>query len=218
MTRDVFHMKMLIIDDHALFRAGLSHILNELEENINILEASNYESAFKLVSDNSDLDLVLLDLNMPGKDGFSALDTFSKEYPAMPIVILSASIQQSNVRRALDTGAMGYIPKDTPSHVMLNALRLILDGGIYVPTCMAQQNNDELNLNNSNAHNLTPRQLEVLAMVVQGNSNKVIAARLELAEATVKMHVTAILKCFGVSNRTQAAMAAEKFGLNLSLA
>lgn len=211
-------MKMLIIDDHALFRAGLSHILNELEENINILEASNYESAFKLVSDNSDLDLVLLDLNMPGKDGFSALDTFSKEYPAMPIVILSASIQQSNVRRALDTGAMGYIPKDTPSHVMLNALRLILDGGIYVPTCMAQQNNDELNLNNSNAHNLTPRQLEVLAMVVQGNSNKVIAARLELAEATVKMHVTAILKCFGVSNRTQAAMAAEKFGLNLSLA
>ncbi len=209
---------MLIVDDHALFRAGLSHVLNELEDNISILEASNCESAFEQVSTNPDLDLVLLDLNMPGKDGFTALDTFSKEYPAMPIVILSASIQRSNIQRALDAGAMGYIPKDTTSTVMLNALHLILAGGVYVPPNMAQQSNDEVSLNSSNAHNLTPRQLEVLTMVVQGNSNKVIAARLELAETTVKMHVTAILRCLGVSNRTQAAMAAEKLGLNLSLA
>ena len=211
-------MKMLIVDDHALFREGLSHVLNELEEQVDILHASNYDSAFQQVSENPDLDLVLLDLNMPGKDGFSALDTFSKDYPAMPIVILSASIQRSNIQRALDAGAMGYIPKDTTSSVMLNALRLILSGGVYVPPSMAQQSNDETNLNSGSAHNLTPRQLEVLTMVVQGNSNKVIAARLELAEATVKMHVTAILRTLGVTNRTQAAMAAEKLGLNLSLA
>ena len=210
-------MKMLIVDDHALFRAGLSHVLNELEENINILEASNCESAFEQVTANPDLDLVLLDLNMPDKDGFTALDTFSKEYPAMPIVILSASIQRSNIQRALDAGAMGYIPKDTTSSVMLNALRLILSGGVYLPPSMAQQAIDNVNFNGSNAHNLTPRQLEVLTMVVQGNSNKVIAARLELAEATVKMHVTAILKSLGVNNRTQAAMKAEQLGLNFSL-
>lgn len=210
-------MKILIVDDHALFRAGLGYVLNELEEDINILEASNYESAFEQVSANPDLDLVLLDLNMPGKDGFTALDTFSKEYPAMTIVILSASIQRSNIQRALDAGAIGYIPKDTSSSVMLNALRLILSGGVYLPPSMAQQSNDELNLNSNSAHNLTQRQLEVLTMVVQGNSNKVIAARLELAETTVKMHVTGILRCLGVSNRTQAAMVAEKLGLNLSL-
>lgn len=210
-------MKILIVDDHALFRAGLGYVLSELEEDINILEASNYDSAFKHVSENSDLELVLLDLNMPGKDGFTALDAFSKDYPALPVVILSASIQRTYIQRALDAGALGYIPKDTSSSVMLNALRLILAGGVYLPPTAILQNNDELPTRGCIGDNLTPRQLEVLSLLVQGNSNKLIATRLELAEATVKMHVTAIFKGLGVSNRTQAAMAAEKLGLNISL-
>ena len=208
-------MKILIVDDHTLFRQGLCYVLNELEEQIGILEASGLEQAMQHVAANPDLDLVLLDLHMPGEDGFTALDTFAKRYPVMPVVILSASKQYGDIKRALDAGAMGYIPKDTTSTVMLNALRLILSGGIYVPPDMAQQFG--LNQSDSNAPVLTPRQLQVLALLVQGYSNKVIASQLNLAEATVKMHVTSIMKSLGVSNRTQAAMAAEKLGLCISL-
>lgn len=206
-------MKILIVDDHALFREGLYHVLQELNEQVNILDASDYDGALEYVSTNPDLDLILLDLNMPGKDGFTALDTFTKQYPAMPIVILSASNQLGDIQRALNAGAMGFIPKESTSTVMLNALKLILAGGIYVPPTMAEQINQNLNQRESIGNNLTPRQLQVLRMVVQGHSNKVIAAELNISEATIKMHVTSILRSLGVSNRTQAAMAAEKLGL-----
>lgn len=208
-------MKILIVDDHTLFRQGLCYVLNELGEQISILEASGFEQARQQVAANPDLDLVLLDLNMPGEDGFTALDTFTRTYPVMPVVILSASKRHSDIKRALDAGAMGYIPKDTTSTVMLNALRLVLSGGIYVPPDMAQQ--FELKQGVSNAPILTPRQLQVLAQIVQGQSNKVIASELNLAEATVKMHVTSIMKSLGVTNRTQAAMVAEKLGLCVSV-
>lgn len=206
-------MKILIVDDHALFREGLCYVINELDEQVSILEASNYDRALQHVSDNPDLDLVLLDLNMPGKDGFTVLHTFSKQYPALPVVILSASNQRSDMQRALDAGAMGYIPKDTTGAVMLRAIQLVLSGGVYVPPNMADKADSQL-LSTSTV-NMTPRQLDVLAMLVQGHSNKIIAADLELAEATVKMHVTSILKSLGVSNRTKAALAAEKLGLCL---
>ena len=131
----------------------------------------------------------------------------------MPIVILSASNQQSDIQRALNAGAMGYIPKESTSSVMLNALKLILAGGIYVPPTLAKQINQKVNQSDSIGNDLTPRQLQVLKMVIQGHSNKVIAAELNISEATIKMHVTAILRSLGVSNRTQAAMMAEKLGL-----
>jgi len=195
-------MKILIIDDHALFREGLSYVLHKLEEEVKIFEASHYEQALQHISKNTDLDLVLLDLNLPGKDGFAVLDTITNNYPAMPVVIISASDHSRDIKRALDAGAMGYIPKYTTSSVLLNALRLILSGGIYVPP--GKTDNE--------ASVLTPRQLEVLELLIEGCSNKVIASRLELAEATVKMHVTSIFKGLGVSNRTQAAMAAKNSG------
>jgi DNA-binding NarL/FixJ family response regulator len=201
-------MKILIVDDHALFRDGLCHVLHALEDSITILEASNCDLAIQYAAENTDLDLVLLDLNMPGKDGFAALASFTKTYPALPVVILSASSLRSDMQRALDSGAMGYVPKDTTSAVMINALRLILSGGVYLPPEMRQQ--QHLDQNNSNISILTPRQLQVLALLVQGRSNKVIAAEMNLAEATVKMHVTSILKSLGVSNRTQAAISAER--------
>jgi len=209
-------LKILIVDDHALFREGLRHVLNELGEVIEVLEAADFESASTYVSANPDLDLVLLDLNMPGKDGFSALDTITKTYPAMPVVIVSASNRRSDAQRALDSGAMGYIPKESTSKVMLNALRLILAGGIYVPANMIQAEPDATASSKQNTHGLTPRQIEVLALLVQGCSNKEIAIQMQLAEATVKMHVTAILKTLGVNNRTQAAIAVEKLGLDVS--
>lgn len=126
-------MKVLIVDDHALFRDGLCHVLNALDDKACILQAADYASALQQASTHSDLDLVLLDLNMPGKDGFAALATFVKQYPALPIVMLSGSRLHQDIQRALDTGAVGYIPKFTTSIVMLTALRKILSGGTYVP-------------------------------------------------------------------------------------
>jgi len=204
-------MKILVVDDHALFREGLCHVLQGLDDQVTILEASDHDSAIQHLSENPDLDLVLQDLNMPGKDGFMGLDTFSKDYPTIPVVILSASDRRSDIQRALDAGAMGYILKESNSTVMLNALKLVLEGEIYVPQVMAQHSSPEQHDNNT--PDLTPRQLDVLRMMVQGHANKVIAAELDIAEATIKMHVTAIFKCLGVSNRTHAAIVAEKLGI-----
>ena len=209
-------MKILIVDDHALFRGGLCHVLQYLDEQVDVLEASNCDCAMQHVEANPDLDLVLLDLNMPGEDGFKGLHSFSTLYPTIPVVIVSASNRRRDIQRALDTGAMGFIPKESTSSVMLNALQLVLAGSIHLPPSMGQQSNPYSKPTNDTVQTLTPRQLQVLSMVVQGHSNKVIAAQLDIAETTIKMHVTAILKSLGVSNRTQAAMAAEKLGLFLS--
>lgn len=206
-------MKILIVDDHSLFREGVSHLLRELEEGVEILDAPDFDCALQLVANYRDLDLVLLDLNIPGRDGFSALEEFTSKYPVLPVVMLSASIECSDIQKCIDLGAVGYIPKDTSSSVMLNALRLILSGGIYLPPVMinaqAQHSQDET----KKLRHLTKRQLEVLALLSQGRANKQIARDLNLAEVTVKMHVTAIFKLLDVKNRTQAAMAADKLGL-----
>jgi DNA-binding NarL/FixJ family response regulator len=206
-------LKILIIDDHALFREGLSHVLHDLAEDMTVLEAANVERAIQYVAANPDLDLVLLDLNMPGQDGFTALEVFTGQYPALPVVILSASTQRSDIQRCLDLGALGYIPKDTTSTVMLNALQLVLSGGIYTPPNIMQGDETLTTTPAPTHHDLTPRQLQVLSLLVQGCSNKEIARNMVVAEATVKMHITSIFKSLGVSNRTQAAMAAEKLGL-----
>lgn len=208
-------MKILIVDDHSLFREGLCHILASLDKEVIILEASDYDSAMNYTATHPDLDLVLLDLNLPGKDGFAALSNLSDKYPALPVVILSASNQRSDMQRALDSGAMGYIPKETSSSIMLNALQIIMSGGIYIPPNMAQHENLS-DLNKMATHfNLTPRQAEVLALMVDGSSNKKIADELNLTEATVKVHITSIFKAMNVRNRTQAAMAAERHQLNM---
>jgi len=206
-------MKILIVDDHALFREGLCYVLNELDMHACIFQAANYDAALQHVQDTIDIDLVLLDLYMPGKNGFEVLDIFATKYPAMPVVILSASNQTDDIQYALDAGAMGYIPKDTTSTVMLNALRLVLSGGIYVPPTMVQQNHKLMVQQHNNSPVLTPRQTQVLKMLAQGHSNKVIASNMNLAEGTIKMHVTSIMKSLGVSNRTQAVIVAEKLGL-----
>ena len=206
-------MKILIVDDHALFREGLCHVLEALEGDVSILEAADYDRALLRASENPDLDMVLLDLNMPGKDGFAALTTFAELYPALPVVILSANNQRREIQRSLDAGAMGYIPKDTSSTVMLNALRLVFAGGIYVPQAMVEKYVSDSKGIDGNQPAFTARQLQVLELIIQGYSNKDIAHEIALAEGTVKMHVTSILKNLGVNNRTQAAMAAEKMGL-----
>jgi two-component system, NarL family, nitrate/nitrite response regulator NarL len=203
-------VKILLADDHTLFREGMRHVLALLADDVAIVEAGDCVQALRAVEDNSDITLVLLDLHMPGRDGFAALDTLSRDYPVLPIVVLSGSENHADMRRALDNGAMGFIPKSATAPVMLSALRLVLSGGVYVPPALVQTGTGD-----TSAPVLTPRQIEVLVRVIEGKPNKIIAAELDLTEATVKAHVTAVFKALNVTNRTQAARAAERMGLKL---
>ncbi|MEH6569988.1 MAG: response regulator transcription factor [Halioglobus sp.] len=200
-------IKILIVDDHALFREGLCHVLGQLDEQVMTLEAQDCESAFELLGQHTDLDLMLLDLNMPGRNGFSVLDIASQQNPMLPVAILSASRSQSDLERVMASSAMGFIPKDTTSAVMLGALKMILAGGIYTPPAGKF---DQKVADVSPPMLLTVRQKEVLSMMVKGDSNKWIASAMGISESTTKMHVTAIFKSLGVSNRTQAVLAAQK--------
>jgi DNA-binding NarL/FixJ family response regulator len=204
-------MKILIADDHGLFREGLRHVLANLDQAAEVFEAFDFESTLALVSQPLDVDIVLLDLNLPGADGFSVLRALGERYPALPVVIVSASESHTDIQQALSDGALGFIPKSSTSDIMLNALRLVLAGGIYVPPNYL--NYQQLTEDSAKTHSLTARQIEVLQMIVEGKANKLIASDLGLAESTVKMHISAIFKTLGVTNRTQAALSAEKLGL-----
>jgi DNA-binding NarL/FixJ family response regulator len=204
-------VKILLADDHTLFREGMRHVLALLADDMEIVEAGDYAQALRAAEDNDDIALVLLDLHMPGRDGFAALDTLSRGYPVLPIVVLSGSENHADMRRALDNGAMGFIPKSATAPVMLSALRLVLSGGVYVPPALVQSRTIE-----TSAPVLTPRQIEVLTRVIEGKPNKIIADELSLTEATVKAHITAVFKALDVTNRTQAARAAERMGLKIT--
>lgn len=204
-------MKLLVVDDHALFREGLCHLLKGLGDSVSIIEAKDASSAFDALDSHQDLDLMLLDLNMPGADGFSILETASNNYSTVPIAVLSASLEQADVDRVMNTSAMGYIHKNTPTEVMLGALRLILAGGVYTPPKI--QDDESASGEPHSLGALTPRQREVLSMLSSGTSNKQIAATLNITEATIKMHLSSIFKALGVKNRTQAALAARKLNL-----
>jgi DNA-binding NarL/FixJ family response regulator len=207
-------MKILIVDDHQLFREGLVYILKGLEQGVTILQTANYDGALEVMDEHADLDMVLLDLRMPGLDGYSLLETARISYPKLPIAVLSASRDRKEIQRAIDLSAVGFIPKDTSGKLLLNAVRMMLDGGMYLPPEMAEKGEQKT----SDWPDLTPRQLEVLNMIASGASNKVIAADLGIAESTIKMHVTAVFKTLGVSSRTQAALVAQDKGLISGLA
>jgi DNA-binding NarL/FixJ family response regulator len=212
-------MKILIADDHELFRDGLRHVLAQLGEPLTLVEACDFEQAVAAIHDNCDIDLVLLDLGMPGADWTDGLRRVRESLPDRPVIILSAIDDRRHVLQAVNLGAAGFIPKSSPSRVMLSALRLVLSGGVYLPPALIEPQGgilpDGFNPEQAIAF-LTPRQREVLALLGQGKSNKEIARSLELAEGTVKLHVTAILKALGVNNRTRAVVAASHLGLRES--
>ena len=213
-------MKILLIDDHALFRDGLLLVLEGLNTSIETFEAGSYESAKVIMDEISDIDLILLDLGLPGKSKLDALFAIREQSPDSYIVVLSGTEDQQMVEQVLRHGAHGYIPKSSPAKTMINALQLVIDGGIYVPpeilrsrmpdTTNTRTNNDALD------ENLTPRQCDVLHQLSTGKSNKEIGNVLNLSESTVRAHVAAILKSFGVSNRTQAVQFAMKKGWLIS--
>jgi len=209
-------MKFLVVDDHVLIREALRGVLRELAADSTILEAGDSRQAMRLVADNPDLQLVLLDLNLPDRNGFELLAELRDRHPAISAVVLSASQDRDDIARALDLDALGYIPKSVRREVMLSALELIFSGGIYVPPEIlnrptpvpAMSSWSESRSRTAAEFGVTERQMEVLSLMMHGKSNKAICRALGLAEPTVKNHVTAILKALKVTNRTEAVIVA----------
>jgi DNA-binding NarL/FixJ family response regulator len=215
-------LKVLVVDDHPLICEALRQVLKVLDKDIELLEAGSGSEALSKADKNDRLDLVLLDLALPDADGFEVLSELRERHPSFPVVVLSASEQAEVVMRALDAGAMGFIPKTSSNDLLLGALRLVLSGGVYLPAEVLRHAPAPALARNPAAAEtgyrdvgLTQRQAQVLALMVQGKPNKIICRELALAEGTVKIHVTAILKALGVSNRTQAVVAVGKLGLRL---
>ncbi|OAN50184.1 DNA-binding response regulator [Paramagnetospirillum marisnigri] len=212
-------MKILIADDHELFRDGLRHVLDQFEGPPTIVEAGDFPEAIALVQKDKDIGIVLMDLSMPGMPWTEGLTRLKETLPdTVPVIVLSATDDRRHVLQAVNMGASGFIPKTSSSRVMLSALKLVMSGGVYLPPALLEPDNADSDgmpvAGDAAVASLTPRQREVLALLGQGKSNKEIARVLELAEGTVKLHVTAILKALNVNNRTRAVVAASHLGLS----
>jgi DNA-binding NarL/FixJ family response regulator len=212
-------MKILLVDDHALIRDALRSVLLELVNDAILFEASDCRQAMRLIEQHPDLHLILLDLNLPDRDGFAVLTDLRRHYATISIVVLSAFHDRENILRAHNLGALGFIPKSTPREVMANALRLIFSGGKYFPPEALVPGETTVATPGRRVSpadlGLTERQMEVLALMMQGKSNKAICRILDTAEPTVKHHVTAILKALKVANRTEAVIAVAALGWEL---
>ena len=217
-------MKVLLVDDHAMFREGISLLLRPLMAGLEIREARTWEDAAALLEREGPVDLVLLDLGLPGLTGLDGLRELRSEYPDTPVVVLSSSEDRQTVLQALDAGAMGFIPKSSSSAILGGALSLVLAKGIYLPPSVFLQDavigtpkqcvDDDKKKDRTLADlGLTARQGEVLYQVLQGKSSKLIARDLALSSSTVKAHTSAVLRALNVTTRTQAVVAAGRIGL-----
>ena len=214
-------LRLLVVDDHPLFRVGLWHLLNQLADNIEIVEASNVDQAKSQLVDGTDFDIVLVDLLMPGMEGFENLKEICQMVAQTPVVVVSVKERAEDVRGAIDAGAMGYIPKSSSPQVLVQALKLVLSGGVYLPPHLlgvTHAVSDAWTEAREPAEpafsgplgRLTPRQRQVLSLLAEGKSNKEIASELGLAAGTVKIHVSSIFKALNVNNRTLAVIAANE--------
>jgi DNA-binding NarL/FixJ family response regulator len=208
-------LQILVVDDHALVREGLCQVLKGLDEQIEVLEAPHCARAFELAELHHGLDMVLLDYHLPDMNGLEALAIFGKKHPELPIVMLSGSVNPQIMRQVMAQGAAGFVTKSGKSQELLTILRLVLDGGIYtppdLPTDASPPPVDDVRSGYLPLQ-FTRRQEEVLYLLLDGRSNKEISEALNLADETIKTHVTAILRGFGVKNRVQAVLAANRCG------
>ena len=202
-------MKILIADDHALFRDGLSNQIEQIATDSIIFQAGNFSQAFKIIEEEQNLDLVILDLDMPDMEWVEGITEIKKKSAETRFIILSASEDPKTIKKTLEMGVSGYIPKRMETKILKGALQLILNGGSYFPPSIFDPQN---NLHAKNK-TLTVRQAEVLGFIAQGLSNKQIAYKMSVSEATVKLHVNALLRSVGATNRTQAVIIAQKIGL-----
>ena len=210
-------MHMLIVDDHAFVCVGLKATLLDGLSDIKVSTASDGAKALDILLNDS-IDLAVIDLFMPGGDGgFDFIDTVCQTYPKLPIIVLSASENPAHIRKCLDIGAKGFVTKSAPKEILFTAITKVLAGDRYIPSALltAQgdggRGNSDLQASADNVTQLlTERQLEILALISKGLSNKLIARELFLSENTVKVHVSAILRALSLSNRTQAGLVGQK--------
>lgn len=212
-------MKYLVVDDHSLIRDAMQSVLLKVDADARVVTAGSAGQAWSALASESTIDLVLLDVHLPDADGLALLEEFRSAHPAMAVVMLSGERDAATVRRALDAGAAGFIPKTESREVLASALSLVLAGGVYVPRealgaaaapavpVSAGASPQDLGL--------TDRQIDVLALIMKGRTNKHICRELNLAEPTVKNHVTAILRALKVGSRTEAVLAVTKLGWTL---
>ena len=227
-TLGLLGMKILIVDDHALIRDAMQGVLKKLKRGVTVLEAADGRQAMQTIESHPDVNLILLDLSLPDRDGSSVLAELRERYPAIAVVVMSGAHDRATVTKVLELGAAGFIPKAARREVTLSALQLIFAGGVYVPpeilapeeavpTSLARQRENRTIVALADI-GLSERQQDVLALMMQGKSNKVICRMLNLAEPTVKNHVTAILRALKVSNRTEAVIAVNELGWKLPAA
>ena len=229
-------MKVLLVDDHPLILSALQAVIQSVGAGVSVLGVASAAAARAALREDADFDLVLLDLGLGDADGFDVLVEFRGAYPAVPVVVVSASDRASDVIRAIDSGAMGFVPKSSSHAELHEALRMIMSGSMYVPPSMlgldflrasvadgdtqpgvmrapggsplgAAHPEPHQKLPSLKDVGLTPRQAEVLSLLLQGLPNKLIARQLNLSVETVKDHVAAVLRALGVNSRTQAVLA-----------
>ncbi len=214
-------LNLLVVEDHALVREGLVRLLKQIEPGAQVSESADFESALTMLDGDEEFDLVLLDLALPGIDGFAGLDILRRRYPAMPVAVVSAFDDTPTITRVMNLGASGFIPKAFSGEDLLSAVREILAGNLFRPTArQGARMDDAIPVPPSRVSvrpdevGLTDRQAQVLALMVRGMSNRDIADQLDLSEGTVKIHATAVFKALGVTSRTQALVAAARYGID----
>lgn len=206
-------MKVLLADDHALFRDGFSLLLQQHEPGARCLSAAGFDEVLTLLAEHPDVELVMLDYNMPGMRGGESVAAVQRAQPGLPVCILSGEESRELMAKLLAAGASGFIPKSSSPQVMMSALRLMLAGGVYVPPQMVVGGGRHDQPASGRPAGLTDRQLDILRLLAEGKPNKLICRELALSEGTVKTHINALYRALGVENRTEAAIKARELGI-----
>ena len=209
-------MNVLITDEQSLFRDGLSLRLKQINQDIAILQSSNLVDMLIILSKEPDIDILIVDIDLAELNAAEIINKIKNLAPNTKIVAISSSEDTRNIKKILSCGVKGYIPKRSDSNILSGALKLILDGGTYIPPAMLDNGidyNGSSHISNPLKKNLTNRQSQVLDLIAQGKSNKQIAYDMGVSEATVKLHINALLRSLKVNNRTQAVITAQKMGL-----